>query len=109
MMRILLLMAALIFLVAPNAVGAEPPSGFIRPVANCWPEGAVKKAMADKHQESSILQIVTREGHLIELLSNKDGSSWTLILNRKDEGVTCVLSSGEGIFHIPYKAPDQGS
>lgn len=106
MTRLFLFILAAMFLVAPHQVGAEPPRGFVTAQIPCWAEGKVIESAARHHAESPILQGVTNDGLLVELLSNEDGSSWTLIIRRPAHEDECVMTSGKGLFQIPYKAPE---
>lgn len=105
MNKLMLGLVALLFLAAPNAVVAQSPA---QSVMLCFPEGKVRADMARLHKEMPILQAVTLDGRLVTLLSNEDGSSWTLVLVHPGKP-DCVMATGQGVFQIPYKAPSQGS
>ena len=98
-------LVAVLFLGFAGPVGAQQK---VASVMLCFPDGKVKESMARRFGEVPRFQAVTNDGRMLELLANEDGSSRTLHL--VDPGKSsCVMASGQGVFAIPYKAPEQGS
>jgi hypothetical protein len=61
----------------------------------CQPRGSMLSLFANKYKEAPIARGVTNLGGLLEVLSTKDGDTWTIILT-SPKGTTCLVSSGTG-------------
>ncbi len=61
----------------------------------CSPRNEVIENLAKKYREAPIAFGVTRTGGLIEVLTTKDGGTWTIILSMPN-GTSCLISAGEG-------------
>ena len=51
--------------------------------------------LAKKYAEAPVGLGVTSMGGLVELLTTKDGLTWTIIVSTPD-GASCLVASGEG-------------
>ena len=75
------------FLAVPGqAAGAQGP---------CDQRDAVLGLLADRFQERPVAIGVTSEGNLVEVLTDADGGTWTIIVTSPD-GESCLILSGEG-------------
>ncbi len=83
-----LLLAALVGVGAGSAEAAD----------RCGPRNAVLELMAKSYGERPIAVGLNRNGHLLEVLAQEDGRTWTVIATTP-RGVTCVLDMGEG-WHV---------
>jgi len=80
------------------------------PRPTCAPFAAVKKILLEKHNEQPVAAGITDiSKNLIVLFKAADGSTWTIVLHRKD-GMGCLMASGEDLteaspspinFHTP--------
>ena len=61
----------------------------------CGQRENIVKWLAAKHKEGSIAFGVTTKGSLIEVLSTKNGETWTIIVT-SSEGSSCIVAVGEG-------------
>ncbi len=78
-------------------LGSEPASAQGAP-AICRARDGLLSQLAQKYVEVPVAIGVTggvAGGALIELLTTKDGTTWTLILT-SPKGVSCLIASGEG-------------
>lgn len=71
----------------PASVEAAGPS--------CAPRGYMLKQLADKYREAPIAVGVTHNGGLIEVLSNAEGKTWSIIIT-SPQGMSCPVAAGEG-------------
>lgn len=60
----------------------------------CGTRAEIMKPLIEKFGERSVGIGQDESGMLVELLTNADGSTWTLLVHRPD-GSTCVLTVGE--------------
>ena len=79
----------------PTAAAAEP---------NCNETDRTHELLAKKFQETPIGAGVTSKGGLIELLTTRDGATWTIIISTP-QGLSCLLASGEGWRSKDYAEP----
>src|SRR5262245_48031536 len=63
------------------------------PVA-CGPHTDVIKALGDKFHETQAATALTSAGTLLEVLTARDGSTWTIIVSRPD-GLSCIVAAGQ--------------
>ncbi len=61
----------------------------------CGQRENIVKWLAAKHNEGSIAFGVTISGSLVEVLSTKEGETWTIIIT-SSEGSSCIVAVGEG-------------
>jgi hypothetical protein len=69
-----------------SAVSAEPP---------CEQRNKLVQKLAKKYQETSVAIGVGNDGKLVEVLSNDNGGTWTIIVT-SPAGVSCLVAAGEG-------------
>jgi hypothetical protein len=74
-------------LLAGNAAAAQIPS-------NCGRHTDVVAALGDRYGEKQSATAMTSGGGLLEVLTAKDGVTWTIIISRPD-GFSCVVAAGE--------------
>lgn len=60
----------------------------------CDKRDNVLQLLAQKYEERPIAVAMTSNGQLLEVLSTKDGATWTIILSAPD-GTSCLLTIGE--------------
>ena len=51
--------------------------------------------LSKKHQEVPVAAGVTSSGGLVEVLTNDDGNTWTIIVSQPN-GTACLIAAGEG-------------
>ncbi len=61
----------------------------------CGQRENIVKWLAASHNEGSIAFGVTISGSLVEVLSTKEGETWTIIIT-SSEGSSCIVAAGEG-------------
>ena len=79
-----LLLAALPF----TSASAEQPG------AQCGARDQMLDQLSEKYAEMPVAMGETPDGRQIELLSQRDGSTWTLIMT-SPEGWSCMMAAGE--------------
>ncbi|HUL07974.1 MAG TPA: hypothetical protein VLV76_16760 [Candidatus Acidoferrum sp.] len=77
---------------------ASPPTA-------CGPHTEVIKTLGDRFHETQSATALTSVGTLLEVLTAKDGSTWTIIVSRPD-GLSCVVAAGQ---NWQDKAGDQAA
>jgi hypothetical protein len=60
----------------------------------CGPHTEVIKALGDKFHETQAATALTSAGTLLEVLTARDGSTWTIIVSRPD-GLSCIVAAGQ--------------
>jgi hypothetical protein len=60
----------------------------------CGPRQGVLDQLADKYGEATIAAGIGSNGGMIEVLSAKDGATWTIIMSMPN-GTSCVMATGE--------------
>ncbi len=102
MLRRISFRAAALVALALLAVGALPlgsgPASAQGAPAACGARDGLLSQLESKYGEVPVAIGVTggvRGGQLIELLTAKDGMTWTLILTTP-QGLSCLIASGEG-------------
>ncbi len=60
----------------------------------CDKRDNILELLAQKYEETPIAVAITSDGRLLEVLSPKDGTTWTIIMSTPD-GTSCILASGE--------------
>ncbi len=98
MHKVIALIAGLAVVLVASSVTAEPAG---RP---CGPRSEVVAGLAKKYQESPVAIGVTSGGGLVEVLSSSGGETWTIIVS-SPEGISCLVTSGEGWRKMEYFHP----
>jgi len=84
--------------VMASAVSAEP---------RCGARKTLVKQLERKYQETSIAIGVGNDGKLVEVLSNGDGGTWTIIAT-SPAGISCLVAAGRKWRSIDRTALDPG-
>jgi hypothetical protein len=71
----------------------------------CDQRSSVIKLLAQRFSESPVAIGVTEQGSLVEVLSDIDGGTWTIIMT-SPQGMSCLVLSGEGWRHIKQIAEE---
>jgi hypothetical protein len=66
----------------------------------CGPRTEVLKALSSQYKEAPVAVGVASNGRLLEVLSAKDGSTWTALVTSTD-GTSCMVMSGESWQSAP--------
>ena len=76
----------------------------------CAQRGDVLKHLSAKYTEAPVALGLANNGGVVEVLSSKTGSSWTIIITMPN-GPTCMVAAGENWEEIPHiaKADKQGA
>lgn len=98
-------LVALIFLVAPSAVGAQTTS--FAPL-KCYGGDHVRESMAKQYKEAPIARGITPNNLMVEILTSEDGSTWTLHIVHPGGG-SCVVATGNAWQGVPFRLPDTAS
>ena len=80
-------------LIGAVAIGS-PAMAADQSQAACGPHTDVIKALGDKFHETPAATALTSAGTLLEVLTARDGSTWTIIVSRPD-GLSCIVAAGE--------------
>ena len=91
MIRKIVLLSALMMFALPvetgSAVGAQGN--------NCGARNTVLDYLSTKYEEKPISMGIAANGSLIEVLTSKTGTTFTIIVTVPD-GKTCMVAAGEG-------------
>jgi len=80
-----------LWLVFPASLGiAENPND-----SNCGQRATVLNYLSAKYSEKPIAMGIAANGGLIEVLTSKDGTTFTIIVTMP-EGDTCMVAAGQG-------------
>ncbi len=61
----------------------------------------VRNTLKQKYSEAQVALGVTADGGLLEVLTSKDGLTWTIIVSYTN-GRTCMIANGEGWRNTEY-------
>jgi len=62
----------------------------------CGPRAEVLEMFARKYSEIPVAAGVARDGGVIEILSSAGGRTWSMFINRAEDGLMCILGDGQG-------------
>ncbi len=86
-----------------------PTSGAAQVVPQlCGERSEIIGNLAERYEESQIAVGVTDAGGLVEVLSSRDGETWTIIVSVPN-GMSCLLAVGQGWRAIEVKPVLTGS
>lgn len=86
------------------AVGVAPAPAESAP-RPCDKRERVLDLLAERYQEAPVAVGVTTGGGLVEVLTEPDGQTWTIIVT-SPQGVSCLVLSGEGWRPLQQVAQD---
>ena len=89
------------------AFGAALFASATASAAQCAARNKVLDMLRDKYSEAPVAFGVTSGGGLLEVLSSKDGATWTVLVTTP-KGMTCMTAAGEG-WHArdrPVEGPE---
>ncbi len=86
-MRRFCLAASVFFILWPTAAVAQR--------VPCDLHDKVLAHLAKKYSEATVAIGVTNTGGLVEVLTTRDGSTWTIIVTTP-QGMSCLVTAGEG-------------
>lgn len=72
---------------------------FVAPVAQaatCADRSQVVGALADRFGETLLGNAVSNSGEVLEIYSNTDSDTWTILVTLPDRGLSCLVASGTG-------------
>lgn len=61
----------------------------------CLPHGDIAELLNTRYAEARIAIGVAEGGGLLEVFSTVDGTTWTIVVT-SPQGISCVVSAGEG-------------
>jgi hypothetical protein len=61
----------------------------------CGPRKALIKELSQRYHEVQVAIGVSNNGSLVEVLTSKDGLTWSIMIS-KPNGASCLVSVGEG-------------
>ena len=88
-------LGAMVVLMASQSVEAQPQV--------CAHRQSLLDSLAHDYSEAPAGLGVANNGTVIELLTARDGKTWTLLLTTPD-GISCVVAAGEGWENLPQVA-----
>lgn len=66
----------------------------------CTDRANVLNHLSSRYLEKPVAMGLAHNGGIIEILSSKSGSSWTIIITMPD-GMTCMIASGKNWEDLP--------
>jgi hypothetical protein len=72
-----------------NAVAAQPNQN------TCTDRSSALKHLSNAYQEQPVAMGLASSGGVVEVLTNEQGTSWSIIVTMPS-GVTCLVAAGEG-------------
>ena len=72
-----------------NAIAAQPNQ------TNCTDRSSALKHLSNAYQEKPVAMGLASSGGVVEVLTNEQGTSWSIIVTMPS-GVTCLVAAGEG-------------
>jgi hypothetical protein len=66
----------------------------------CTERGEVVSHLSSEYSEEPVAMGLANNGGVVEILSNKNGKSWTIILTMPN-GVSCMIAAGESWESLP--------
>ena len=91
MPKVVLISMAMLF--AGSAAAAEIP---------CGKRDTIVDWLAGKYLEEPVASGISSKGALLEVLSSRDGGTWTILLTAPN-GTTCVVDTGQAWQAKPHK------
>lgn len=75
-----------------------------QPAANvCAAREALLTSLSREYSEAPKAVGLANNGSVVELLTSRDGNTWTLLMTRPD-GTSCVVAAGEAWDQLPQVA-----
>lgn len=81
-------------------VGAAISAPAAEAASLCVPHEKLVAQLSKKHGEKPAAMGLASNGSLMQVFSNRDGGSWTMVLT-KPNGVSCVMAAGESWMDVP--------
>lgn len=72
--------------------------------AVCNKRETVLEHLAAKYKEAPVGMGLASNGAVLEILSSKEGTSWTIIATQAN-GISCVIAAGESWITLKYENP----
>lgn len=66
----------------------------------CTERSEVVNQLSSQYSEAPVAMGIANNGGVVEILSSKSGTSWTIILTMPN-GVTCMIAAGENWESLP--------
>ena len=82
-----------------DAAAAEPDQ------PQCDRRDVVLEILQQKYKEQPVALGVTHNGGLVEVLTTGNGNTWSIIVTTP-QGLSCLVSAGEGWRTMPDVSPD---
>lgn len=92
MVRTALVLAVGIVLATASSAAAQQPL--------CTERSEVVNQLSSQYSEAPVAMGIANNGGVVEILSSKTGTSWTIILTMPN-GVTCMIAAGENWESLP--------
>ena len=96
MFRKALLVSLPLFCLMPASTGGAESAD----EANCGHRNIVLDYLSSKYSEKPIAMGIAANGGLIEVLTSKEGTTFTIIVTMP-EGDTCMVAAGEAWENVP--------
>ncbi len=97
-------MLRLALIATTAALIAMPPSAHARQA--CAERADITKRLSTKYFEHPVASGVANNGGLLEVLSSKDGSTWSIIVTMPD-GQACMFAVGQHWEMLPEKKREE--
>lgn len=78
----------------------SPALGQMSSQSNCTDRSSALSYLAKSYKEQPVAMGLASSGGVVEVLANKDGTSWSIIVTQPS-GITCLVASGENWEDLP--------
>lgn len=95
MYRLALIISTVSLLLWSQTAAAQQPA--------CTDRSDVLSHLSSEYSEAPVAMGIANNGGVVEILSSKTGTSWTIILTMPN-GMTCMIAAGEHWESIPSMA-----
>ncbi len=83
-----------------------PVTAIAAPPMSCSPRTDVLSQLAQKFKEAPVAVGMANNGGLLEVLTNGNGATWTIIITMPN-GVSCLVAAGEDWQPMEHVALDE--
>jgi len=103
-----LLLALTAIVLAPHCDPVKDVAATPSAAAPCGKRSDLMTYLADRFAEEPIARGETKDGSVIELLTSKDGTSFTIIRTTAD-GTSCLIATGSDWESVKQRLEDLGA
>jgi hypothetical protein len=74
--------------------------------ATCANRADVVQALNDRFGEALYGNAISSSGNVLEVYSNATNATWTILVSLPDQGLSCLVASGEGNQRLQMQLAD---